>query len=142
MKEIINAQLKEAMKAKDELKLTTLRSILTALTNAEKNVEKKTEPVEVLKSMIKQRKSSAEIYMQQNEKLLADREEAEISIIESFLPKQMSDDEAISALKEIISEVGAKDAKDLGKVIKGFNAKHVGLYDNKKLSEKIRELLA
>lgn len=143
MKEAINTQLKEAMKAKDELKLTTLRMMLSALTIAEKkNPDQPVDHISVFNSMIKQRNNTAVEYRGANQETLAQREEAEVKIIESFLPQKMSDDEAEVALKEIIATVEAKDQKDLGKVIKGFNAKYQGLYDNKKLSEKIRLMLA
>jgi len=143
MKEEINAQLKEAMKAKDELKMTTLRMMLSALSIAEKKEPgKPVDNIQVFNSMIKQRNNTAVEYRSANQEALALREESEVKIIEGFLPKKMTDEEAEVALKAVIVEVDAKDQKDLGKVIKGFNAKHNGLYDNKKLSEKIRSMLA
>lgn len=143
MKDIINAQLKEAMKAKDELKLTTLRSMSTAMTNWEKaNPGQPLDHITVIKSMVKQRNKSAEDYKNAGRTDLADRELAEVKIIETFLPEMMDDSQAETIIASIIKETGAQNTSDLGKVIKAFNEKHKGMYDNKKLSEKIRSMLA
>lgn len=141
MKDIINIQLKEAMKAKNSLRVGTLRMMLTELTSWEKkesNIGKTLDHITVFSSMSKKRFESYTLYIQQNRPDLAEIEQIELQIINEFLPKKMSDEEADIELSKIIQN---GDIKEMGKIIKIFNSQFAGMYDNKKLSEKIKLML-
>ena len=92
--------------------------------------------------MVKQRKDAAEIFAQQNRPELAENELAEVAVIEVYLPKQMSDEELTAAIKEIIAEVGATSAKEMGKVMGVASKKLAGKTEGKLISEKVKSLLA
>lgn len=142
MKEEINKKLKEAMRSKDSSTLLTLRSILAAFTNWEKaNPGKKIEEVAIINTLAKQRKQSIDEYKKANNVELAIAEELELKILESFLPKQLSESEVDVILKEIFDAVKPSNMKDMGIIMKKFNEKYSGQYDNKKLSEKIKSSL-
>jgi uncharacterized protein YqeY len=91
--------------------------------------------------MVKQRRDSAEIYKQQNRPELAENELAEMAVIERYLPKQMTEEELTAALKEIIAEVGATSAKEMGKVMGVASKKLAGKADGRLISEKVKSLL-
>lgn len=143
----IMAEMKEAMKAKDEATLRGLRAIKAEIIKA------KTEPgaggdvsqekeIALLQKMMKQRKDSLEIYQQQSRADLAKKEEEEIAVISKFLPKQLSADELKAELQQIISETGASSAADMGKVMNAANKKLAGRADGKTISAVVKELLA
>lgn len=143
----VMAEMKDAMKAKDEAALRGLRAIKSELLKA------KTEPGasgevsadtewKILQKMMKQRKDSLEIYQEQNRKDLAKKEEEEITLIERFLPKQMSEAELRDALKEIIAEMGASSPADMGKVMGVATKRLAGKADGKTISSTVRELLS
>jgi uncharacterized protein len=148
----IKAALPEAMKAKDEVRTGTLRLILAAL--KDKDIEfrgsGKGEQIEepavlsLLQGMIKQRKESLDMYRKAARADLAEREEAEIRIIESYLPKQMGDAEAevAAVIEKIIKETGAKDVKDMGKVMGALKSGYAGQLDMGKASGLIKQKLA
>jgi uncharacterized protein YqeY len=143
----IMAEMKDAMKAKDEAALRGLRAIKAEIIKA------KTEPcangqvtaegeVKLLQRLVKQRKDSLNIYRQQNRTDLARIEEEEIAIIEKFLPKQLSETELKEALQKIIAETGANSPADMGKVM-GVAAKQLaGKAEGKAISAAVKELLA
>jgi uncharacterized protein YqeY len=141
----IMARMKDAMKAKDEVALRGLRAIKAALlllkTSGSENITQEDE-MKMLQKLVKQRQDSLDIFKQQNRADLAQKEEEEIRIIEQFLPKQLSDDEIMVFLKEIITEVGAKDIKDLGKVMGMATKKLAGLADGKVISILAKEMLS
>ena len=143
----IMAEMKEAMKSKDEGTLRALRAIKAEIIKA------KTEPgaggeisaekeISMLQKMMKQRRDSLEIYQQQNRADLAQKEEEEMRVIEKFLPKQLSADELRTAIQEIIAETGATSAADMGKVMGAANKKLAGRADGKTISGVVKELLA
>ena len=147
LEEQIMAEMKDAMKAKNEAQLRGLRAIKAEIIKA------KTEPgaggvisaekeLSMLQKMMKQRKDSLEIFQQQNRSDLAQKEEEEIAIIERFLPKQMSSDELRTELQQIISETGAASAADMGKVMGAATKKLAGRTDGKTISAMVKELLA
>ncbi len=146
----IKAALPEAMKAKDEVRTGTLRLILAAL--KDKDIEFRgsgkgeqiAEPaiLSMLQGMIKQRKESLDTYRKAGREDLAGREEAEIKIIESYLPQQMGDAEVAAVIEKIISETGAKDVKDMGKVMGALKAGYAGQLDMGKASGMIKQKLA
>ena len=143
----VMAEMKDAMKSKDEATLRGLRAIKAEIIKA------KTEPgaggeisadkeMSLLQKMVKQRKDSLEIYQQQSREDLAKKEQEEIAVIERFLPKQLSEEELKSELKQIISETGASSPADMGKVMGAATKKLAGRADGKTISAAVKELLA
>ena len=138
--------LKDAMKAKDEGSLRGLRAIKAEIIKA------KTEPgaggvitedgeLKLLQKLVKQRKDSLEIYVQQNREDLATKETEEITVIEKFLPKQLSEADLKAAVAAIITSVGATSAADLGKVMGVASKQLAGKADGKTISAVVKELL-
>ena len=143
----VSDDIKEAMKAKDKVKLEALRNIKKYF------IEAKTAPGEndtlsdeaatkIIQKLVKQGKDSAEIYISQNRQDLADGELAQVKAMEVYLPKQMSAEELEAAIKEIIAETGATDAKDMGKVMGAATKKLAGLAEGRAISALVKELLA
>jgi uncharacterized protein YqeY len=143
----IMAEMKEAMKAKDEAALRGLRAIKAEIIKA------KTEPgangvvtedgeLKLLQKLVKQRKDSLDIYTQQNRPDLAQKEQEEIAIIEKFLPQQMSAAELKTALAAIIAEVGAAGPQDMGKVMGTATKALAGKAEGKAISAMVKELLS
>lgn len=141
------AQMKDAMKAKEEATLRGLRAIKAEIIKA------KTEPgaggeisadkeISLLQKMMKQRKDSLEIYQQQNRADLATKEQEEIAIIERFMPKQLSTDELKAELQKIIADTGAASPADMGKVMGMATKQLAGKADGKSISAAVKELLA
>ena len=142
----INEGIKAAMLAKDKLRLESLRAIKAAILLA-KTAENATEmdeatEVKMLQKMVKQRRETADIYTQNNRSELAEKELAEATIIEEFLPKQMSEEEVTSVLKEIVALAGATSAKDMGKVMGLANKQLAGKADGKLIADIVKKLLA
>ncbi len=139
--------LKNAMRAKDEAALRTLRAIKAAIIiekTAEGATGEITEAMEtkLLQKLAKQRRDSLEIFEKQNREDLASKEREELAIIEKFLPKQMSADELKAELKAIIDQVGAKSPADMGKVMGVASKQLAGKADGKAISETVKQLLA
>jgi len=143
----VMAEMKEAMKSKDEAVLRALRAIKAEIIKA------KTEPgaggeitaekeISLLQKMMKQRKDSLEIYQQQNREDLAKKEQEEITVIEKFLPKQLSGEELKAQLQQVISETGASSPADIGKVMGAATKKLAGRADGKTISALVKELLS
>ncbi|HSU51825.1 MAG TPA: GatB/YqeY domain-containing protein [Segetibacter sp.] len=143
----IMAEMKDAMKAKDEAALRGLRAIKAAIIIA-KTAEgaggevKEGDETKMLQKLVKQRRDSLEIYQKQNREDLAQKEQEEIAIIERFLPKQMSEEELKSGLSEIIREVGATSPADMGKVMASATKQFAGKADGKAISAAVKELLS
>lgn len=142
----ISEDIKKAMLAKEKVRLEALRGVkkefLEAKTAKGSNGDLTDEAaVKILQKMVKQRKDSAQIYIDQNRPELAENELAEVAVIETYLPKQMSDEELTAAVKEIISEVGATSAKDMGKVMGVASKKLAGKAEGRAISEKVKTLL-
>ena len=145
----IKAALVTAMKGGDKAATGTIRLIQSAITN--RDIELRTSSAtpdddlvvtEVLQKMIKQRRESAELYRKGNREELAATEEAEIAVIERFLPKQMSDEEASAAIQAIIAETGASGMKDMGKVMVEVKSRLAGQIDPARASALVRSALA
>ena len=135
-----------AMKARDEARLSAIRLIKAALKKHEidsmKPLDTPTE-LQVLNSLVKQRKDAAELYRKGNRPELAEKEEAEQRLIESYMPAAPTDEEVEVALNEALAETGAASAKQMGLVMKAMQAKLAGKrVDGKTLSEKVRARLA
>jgi len=144
--ERIQKDLTEAMKAKDELRLSVLRMVKSALKN--KEVEKirpleDGEALQVLQTLVKQRQESVEQFTKGARLDLAEKEGKEIAIIETYLPAAPSDAELKEAIEAAIGETGANSPKQMGAVIKAAKARLAGkTVDGKVLSERVRERLA
>ena len=148
LRDDINKALTEAMKAKDERKVSTLRMVNSSLKNADieargagKPVLGDAEVLPLLQKMIKQRQESVELYKQGNRADLVKQEEEEIAIISAYLPKQMSEDEMKAAIAAAIAETGAAGMKDMGKVIGVLRAKFAGQMDFGKASGMVKAAL-
>jgi uncharacterized protein len=143
--EQLQTEMVAAMKAKDELRLGTLRMMKTALKKHEvdsmKPLDEATE-MQILNMLIKQRRESAEMFRKGNREELAAKEEAELRMIEAYLPAAPNDEELDRAVSEAIAESGATSAKDMGKVMKAAQAKLAGKrVDGKVLSERVKSRL-
>lgn len=144
--ETVNKGIMDAMKARDRVRLEALKGIkkefLEARTAPGANGELPDDKaMAVLVKMAKQRKETAEIYVQNNRQDLADGELAELAVIEEFLPKPLTEEELESELKAIIAEVGATSAKEMGKVMGVASKKLQGRADGKAISAKVKQLL-
>lgn len=144
----INNDIKQAMLAKKKDELEALRAIKSAIlllkTSKEAVDGVVPEAVEIatLQKLVKQRRETAEIYVQQNRQDLADDELFQADIIERYLPKQMSREELEVAIKAIVAEVGATSPRDMGKVMGVASKKFAGQADNKVVSEIVKGILA
>lgn len=145
--EKINADLKAAMLAKDEIGLRGIRAIKAAIlmaqteTGASKDLTPEKE-IAILQKLVKQRKDSITIFEQQNRIDLADKEKEEVAVIEKYLPAQMSEDEIEVMVKEIISSTGAVGMKDMGKVMGAASKSMAGKADGTLISQVVKKLLA
>jgi len=142
----INQDIKAAMLAKEEARLRGLRAIKAALLLAktEKGAgETFTEEAEikVLQKLVKQRKESGEIYLQQNRQDLYQIEKEEQDVIESYLPKQLGREEITQVIQELITELGASSVKDMGRVMGEANKRLGGQADGKTIAEVVKERL-
>ena len=129
LQEEISAALKDAMRARDEAKMSTLRLVLTAIKKREKEARSLLEDqdvVSVITSQMKQRRESIEQYRKAGREDLAQTEENELQILQGYMPEQASEEEISNTLDEIIAEVGAASMKDMGKVMKAAMAKLAG----------------
>lgn len=143
----INADIKQAMLAKKKDELEALRAIKSAILllktgkDAVGGEVSDAAGVAMLQKLVKQRREAADIYQQQNRQDLADEELFQASIIERYLPKQMSRDEVEEAIKGIIAEVGASSPKDMGRVMGQATKRFAGQADNRMVSEIVKNLL-
>ena len=141
----ISNDIKEAMKAKDKVRLETLRNVkkvfLEAKTAPGANDTLTDNALKLIQKLVKQGKDSAEIYKGQGRADLAEGELAQVSVLEAYLPKQMSEAELEAALKAIIAEVGATSAKDMGKVMGTATKRLAGQAEGRAISAKVKELL-
>ncbi|HEX9947830.1 MAG TPA: GatB/YqeY domain-containing protein [Allosphingosinicella sp.] len=145
----IKAALVTAMKSGDKARTATIRLIQSSLKNREIEMRGGTAPAdddvtvtEVLQKMIKQRRESVALYEQGGRQELADAEKAEIAVIEGFLPRQMSVEEAKAAIDAIVTETGASSLKDMGRVMAVLKEKHAGGLDMSKASGLVKARLS
>ena len=145
LQEQISAALKDAMRARDEVKMATLRLVLTAIKNREKEARSLLEDQEVISviiTQIKQRREAIEQYRQAGREDLAQREESELQILQGYMPEQVSEEEMSNTLDEIIAEVGAVSMKDMGKVMKAAMAKLAGKAEGGAINAMVKEKLS
>jgi hypothetical protein len=145
LQEQISAALKDAMRARDEVKMTTLRLVLTAIKKREKEARSLLEDQEVISvitSQIKQRRESIEQYRKAGREDLAQTEENELQILQGYMPEQASEEEISNTLDEIIAEVGAVSMKDMGKVMKAAMVKLAGKADGGAVNAMVKAKLS
>jgi uncharacterized protein YqeY len=144
--EQITQDMTKAMKAREELRLSTLRMVKTALKN--KEIDKRAplddkEAIAILSTLIKQRKESIEQFTKGGRQELADKEQAEIGIIEGYLPKSLGEEEIAAAVRATIAEMGSPTIKEMGTVMKNTMAKFGGArVDGKVVSEMVKRELS
>ena len=148
LKDTITEEIKTAMKAQDKLRLETLRSIKKAVLEKEVSVRPSgqdsltpEQETEVLVQLAKQRRDSIEQYQKAGREDLANQEAQELTILEEYLPKQLSDEEVSQLIDEIIAKVGASTAKDMGKVMGPAMQQLKGKADGKKVQEMVKAKL-
>jgi uncharacterized protein YqeY len=146
LKLTIENGIKDAMRAKDADRLRALRAIksmilLEETSGASADGLSADAEMKILMKAAKQRRDSLEVYVAQNRPDLAEKEQAELAIIEEFLPKQLSDAELTAKITEIIAAVGATSPADMGKVMGAASKQLAGLADGKAISAKVSELL-
>ncbi len=142
----LSEEIKNAMREKDSLKLESLRAIKSALilaqtasgAGADLNEEAS---IKLLQSLVKQRKESALIYKEQGRNDLAEPEEAQAEIIASFLPEQLSEEEVIKIISEVISQIGAEGIKDMGKVMGLASKKIAGKAEGRLVADIVKKKL-
>jgi uncharacterized protein YqeY len=148
LRDDINNAVKDAMRAKDERKLSTLRMVNASIKNADIDARGQSKPplsdgdlLSLLQKMIKQRQESVELYDKGGRAELAAQEREEIAIITAYLPQQMSEDETKAAIAAEIAATGAAGMKDMGKVIAALRAKYAGQMDFGKASGLVKAAL-
>jgi hypothetical protein len=144
----LKAAMITAMKSGDKARTAAIRLIQSAVKNRDIELRTATAPadddamvVEVLQKMIKQRRESIAMYETGGRQELADQEKAEVAVIESFLPRQMSADEAKAAIDAIVAELGAGSVKDMGRVMAALKERHAGEIDMSKASGLVKARL-
>ena len=143
----ITTALKEAMKSKNQMALTALRAVKSAilLHKTQKSYDgelSNEDEMKILQKLVKQRKDSADIYKDQGRNDLADPELKEAELIQQFLPKALSEDEVKEVIKSIIEEIGAEGMQDMGKVMGISTKKLMGKADGKMISTIVKEFLS
>jgi len=149
LRDKINEQFNIALKSKKKTLISTLRLILAAVkerdianrTSKNQEVVKDEEIIKVLKKMKKQRQESAELYKKGDRQELLKTEEEEIKIIDSFLPKQLSEEETVKICKDIIQSLGASSIKDMGKIMGSLKQKYSASIDFSKVNTIVKDLL-
>ena len=150
LRQRLSDALKDALKSKDQIGLSTVRLILAALKDRDIAARGKgnkdgitdEEILGLLQNMIKQRQESIVLYEKGGRCELAEQERGEIAVIERFLPKQMSEDELTKAVRETISETGANTLKDMGKIMAALKSRYAGQMDFTKASALVKQTLS
>ncbi len=149
LKDQIGEDIKTAMKAKDKIRLETVRGIKKVILEKESELRAKgqdsltpEQEIEVLSQQAKQRRDAIEQYLKANREDLVEKEQAELVIIETYLPEQLSEEELGQIVDQIITQVGAKTAKDLGKVMGVAMKQLKGKADGKKIKELVKSKLS
>jgi len=143
--EKLNAEMIVAAKAKDKIRLSAIRMLKTALHNKEIELMRplnETELLQLLSAVVKQRRDSIEQFARGNRSDLVEKEEAELKVVQEFMPAQMSEEEVAEAVKRAIAEAGAVSVKDMGKVMKILMPQLTGKADGKMVGEKVKTLLS
>jgi uncharacterized protein len=149
LREAFTERLKEAMRARDSRTVSAVRLIIAGLKDRDIAARgtgntagiADAEILRLLQGMVKQRRESIEMYRQGSRPELAQQEEEEIAVIESFLPKQMSEEEVTAAARAAIAETGAAGVKDMGRVMGVLRERHAGVIDMARAGAAVKQLL-
>ena len=145
LKERLTEEMKAAMKARDELRLATVRQVRAVLKNREIELKRELDDqgiCEVLATLVKQRRESIRLFLEAGRTELAGKEEQELAILQEFLPSQLTADEVAAIVREAIVASGAQGPKDMGKVMKLVMPQVTGRADGKLVNDTVREQLA
>lgn len=145
LKEQLDSAMKQAMKARDDLRLSAVRMIRSAIKNREIELKHELDDqgvVEIISTLVKQRRESIRLYQEGNRQDLVEKEESELAILLGFLPAQMSVAEIEGLVARVIGETGAQGIKDMGKVMKILTPMTTGRADGKTVSEIVRKQLS
>jgi uncharacterized protein YqeY len=141
----LEADMKDAMRARDAERRDSIRYVLSVVKNAEIDKRRELnaeEELQLLRTQVKQRQDAIEQFRQGGRDDLAEREASQVALIETYLPKQMSDDELASFVRQGVEETGAEGPKDLGKVMGLLNKRADGRVDGRRLSAAVRDALS
>lgn len=145
LKEELDTAMKQAMKARDDLRLSAVRMIRSTIKNREIDLKRELDDqgvIEVISSLAKQRRESIRLYREGNRPDLVEKEEAELAILLGFLPAQLTGDEIAELVSRVIRETEAQGSKDMGRVMKALAPLTAGRADGKTVSDTVRELLS
>jgi uncharacterized protein YqeY len=145
LQERLTEAMKEAMRARDSLRLNTVRLIRTAIKNREIDARRELEEQEtvaVLSTLVKQRRESAQAFREGGRPELAEKEELELAVIQEFLPRQLEEREIRGIIEEAVAELGASSMQDMGKVMKVVTGKTLGRADGRLVSELVKARLS
>ena len=145
LKDQLTSDMKEAMKAKQTERLSTIRQLRSAIKNKEIEIGKELDDdavISVIGTQVKQRREAAQMYRDNDRQELADKEEAELAILQGYLPAQLGEDELREIVSAVITETGAASMKDMGKVMPQVMAKTKGAADGKLVNQLVREQLS
>lgn len=144
VKDKLTSDMKEALKSQDKIRLQTIRMVLASIKNAEIDKQRplnEEEIMNVIQREIKMRREALEQFARGGREDLVKQTEAEIKVLEGYLPQQLSDEELTSLIRETIEEVGAKSGKDMGKVMAALMPKIRGKADGRRANELVKQLL-
>jgi uncharacterized protein YqeY len=145
LRQRLEADMKEAMKARDAERRDAIRYVLSVVKNAEIDKRRdlnEDEEVQLLRTQVKQRQDAIEQFRNGGRDDLAEREASQVALIETYLPQQMSDDELAAFVRQGLEETGAQGPKDMGKVMGLLNKRSEGRVDGRRLSAAVRDALA
>lgn len=145
LKDKLTNDMKEAMKAKQTERLSTIRQLRSAIKNKEIDLGKELDDdaiVSVIGTQVKQRREAAQMYRDNERPELADKEEAELAVLQDYLPAQLGEAELREIVSAVIAEVGAASLKDMGKVMPQVMARTKGVADGKLVNQLVREQLS
>jgi uncharacterized protein len=144
LRDRLTEEMKDAMKARDELRLSTIRMVRSAVRNKEIDLKREMadqEVVETISTLVKQRRESIRMFAEASRDDLVAKEEKELAILLAFLPQQLSRDEVAELVIRVIAECGAQGGKDMGRVMKALMPHVAGRADGKMVSELVKEKL-
>lgn len=144
LRERLSEEMKEAMKARDDLRLSAIRLIRSAVKNRDIELKRELndqEIVEVIASLVKQRRESIRLFSEAGRQDLVEKEEKELAVLLGFLPQQLSREEVAELVERVIAECGAQGSKDMGRVMKALAPHVAGRADGKTVSDLVREKL-
>ena len=143
LEEKISKEINAAMKSKDETKLAALRAVKTAIQNEKTNGSyhelTDADVIKIIKKQIKQREESEEIYRNANREELANKEQDERLVLETYVPKMLSDQELKTIIEHLLVELNVTSMKDMGKIMSELNKRYIGCIDGKLASQIIKE---